>query len=543
MTHARLPRIAALSLGLALAALALLWAAGPAARPAQANALQQSVMQDDDLLIYRGNTVMQSTLRRMKAAGVDTVRVTVLWSVVAENLKKRPKDPTKPGSYPARNWQKYDSMATVAQQQGINVLFNITGPGPAWGHEKSPIKADAKTWKPKATEFAKFVQAVGTRYSGTFKVGSFVPPRVTMWSLFNEPNQGAWLTPQYFKDPTLKKLIAVSPIVYRELYLRGRKALDASGHGGDVVLFGETAPLGDPKGRKTDRKAMAPVEFIRELFCVAPNGRKYAGKEAKARKCDQFKSLGPIRTSGLGHHPYTRSDPPSKPPRAGGYTMGNLSKLISDLDKYAKFGNVQVGGDPKNRTVPVWMTEYGYETNPPDVVNGIAPELQAQYINEGEYIAYQNPRVFSQSQFLLRDVSPVTKGTKKNSAAYWFTYQSGLFTAPPADKPKPAFAAYQLPLVATVASRAGAGGVANLWGQLRFRPNGTLGDSVIIQFRPQGGTEWTTAGDPVPANGAGFFTAQRDAPVSGSWRAIWFGENYGFTGFVTSREALLKFSG
>jgi hypothetical protein len=63
----------------------------------------------------------------------------------------------------------------------------------------------------------------------------------------------------------------------------------------------------------------------------------------------------------------------------------------------------------------------------------------------------------------------------------------------------------------------------------------------VLQFRPQGGTDWTTVGDPVPANGLGFFTAQRQAPVSGSWRAIWFGENYGFTGFVTSREALVKF--
>ena len=110
---------------------------------------------------------MASTLRRMKAAGVDTVRVTVLWSVVAENLKKRPKDPSNPRSYPSANWAKYDSMTTVAKELGINVLFNVTGPGPSWAHEKSPVKADKATWKPKATEFAKFVEAVGKRYSGS----------------------------------------------------------------------------------------------------------------------------------------------------------------------------------------------------------------------------------------------------------------------------------------------------------------------------------------------------------------------------------------
>src|SRR4029453_17943657 len=93
-----LPRVALF--GAVFLIILLLWLAGPAARPAHANGLQQSVMQDDDLLLYRGNTVMQSTLRRMKAAGVDTVRVTVLWSVVAQNIKKRPKDPSNPRSYP-----------------------------------------------------------------------------------------------------------------------------------------------------------------------------------------------------------------------------------------------------------------------------------------------------------------------------------------------------------------------------------------------------------------------------------------------------------
>jgi hypothetical protein len=91
----------------------------------------------------------------------------------------------------------------------------------------------------------------------------------------------------------------------------------------------------------------------------------------------------------------------------------------------------------------------------------------------------RRPAMMSQSQFLLRDVPPVTKGTKKNSAAYWFTYQSGLFTMPPEDKPKPAFAAYQLPLVATVATRSGDGGTVNLWGRLRFRPKATRSRATL----------------------------------------------------------------
>jgi len=83
---------------LALALVAALLLAMPAA--AQASDTQVSMMMDDDNLLYRGDAVRDQTMTRMKQVGVDVVRVTVLWSVVAERAKSSKRrarrfDPTR----------------------------------------------------------------------------------------------------------------------------------------------------------------------------------------------------------------------------------------------------------------------------------------------------------------------------------------------------------------------------------------------------------------------------------------------------------------
>src|SRR6059058_1952981 len=55
--------------------------------PARASDTQYSIMMDDDQLIYSGDAVRDAALHKMASAGVDIVRVTVLWSVVANGAK------------------------------------------------------------------------------------------------------------------------------------------------------------------------------------------------------------------------------------------------------------------------------------------------------------------------------------------------------------------------------------------------------------------------------------------------------------------------
>ena len=41
---------------------------------------------------------------------------------------------------------------------------------------------------------------------------------------------------------------------------------------------------------------------------------------------------------------------------------------------------------------PLWLTEYGYQTNPPDRLLGVSYALQAKYIGEAALHVWQQPR-------------------------------------------------------------------------------------------------------------------------------------------------------
>ncbi len=524
--------------------LALLLGAVLAPSAAQASPTQMSIMMDDDLLVYRDDSTAAKTLTQMKSLGVDTVRVTVLWKTVAEFAKftkadlaklkgeknQRVRDaarrqnkrfkPANPSTYPTRNWDRYDNLVRAATDQRIRVYFNITGPGPAWAHAKKPKGSTAlqTTFKPRAREFKLFVTALGKRFSGTYRDenGSrSVLPRVTMWSLWNEPNQGGWLSPQW--EQRGGQTVPASPALFRKLHQAGYAGLVAAGHRIDnsIILLGETAPLGSDA--KTGKSPLRPKQFLREVFCIQPDGTPYSGAAAAARDCGDL-AKGPLTANGYAHHPYTKNLPPTqRDPSPDAVTMANISELGTLLDELSAKTN---GALPGN--LQLFMTEYGFETNPPDPFSGVLPALQAKYNTAGEYLAWANPRIASQAQFLLADVAPV-RARKKGSKGYWFTYQSGLFYQ--RGQPKPAAYAYSFPFVATPigVDAATAAPVFNLWGQLRFRPNGAP-DTVQIQWHPKDNSAgWFDVGDPAPVDFLGYFNVSRVAPflVPGDWRAAW----------------------
>ena len=51
----------------------------------------------------------------------------------------------------------------------------------------------------------------------------------------------------------------------------------------------------------------------------------------------------------------------------------------------------------------LWITEYGYQTNPPDTIFGVTYSKQAKYLTQAVAIARANPRVDMFLWFLLRD--------------------------------------------------------------------------------------------------------------------------------------------
>jgi hypothetical protein len=514
---------------------------------AQASPTQLSIMMDDNLLLYRDDNVAARSLTQMQSLGVDAVRVTVLWKNVAENarfskaeLAKLPKGrikravqrqnrrfrATQPGTYPIRNWDRYDNLVKAAADNGIRVYFNVTGPGPAWAHTKPPknLRALGGTYKPKVGAFKQFVQAVGTRFSGTYRDenGSRAAlPRVSFWSLWNEPNQAGWLSPQWEKRGS--SIVPASPALFRKLHQYGYKGLVASGHrvDNDVILLGETAPLG--VDNRNPKSPMRPGLFLRELACVSPAGTRYSGSAATARACGDFAARGPLQANGYAHHPYTKNVPPTvRDPSPDAMTMANVADLGTLLDSLSAQTNGAIPAD-----LPLFMTEFGFETSPPDPYSGIPLDSQAQFNMIGEHQAWSNPRIAAQSQFLLQDVEPLRKH-KRGSKAYWFTYQSGLYYNSRSNPgAKPAAYAYQLPFLAFGgdADLATGNQKFTLWGQLRFLKNGVPG-IVHIQWKPKDNSlDWQTVGEPVAIDERGYFNVERVTPGNaiGDWRAAFLG--------------------
>lgn len=471
--------------------------AGLSALPATAAAgsRQESTFQDDNLLVFAEPEAVAQTMDKLKGLGVDRLRVSVFWGSVAPDADKQTKpafDASDPAAYPNAAWDRYDTIVRLARQRGLLLNFDVTSPAPHWATGSLKDRPDLdKNFDPSPTEFGAFVRAVGTRYSG-----SYVPrgqataplPRVDYWTVWNEPNQPGWLTPQWDVDPrTSTALIETAPRIYRALLDEMYAGLVATGHGKDTILIGETAPKGQER-KKGPTRAIKPGRFIRRLYCLDDNLQFLKGTSAEARGCPvagqatRFAAEHPglFKATGYAHHPYELTFAPHRPPKyADNYTTANLGDLSSLLRRvYQRYGQKPPGA---GRDVPLYLTEFGYQTSPPDPA-GVSFAKQAAYNNEAEWITYRNPRVRTLTQFLLVDDKP-TAGITNPIEAFGGTFQSGLTTQQ--GKVKPALLAYTLPIF--LPSRTvRAGRRLRVWGLVRPAANGTA-PQVQLQLRTPGG--------------------------------------------------------
>jgi hypothetical protein len=293
-------------------------------------------------------------------------------------------------------------------------------------------------------------------------------------------------------------------VLYRKLYRAGHAALAASGHGGDQILLGETAPVGNDKLGELSH--LKPARFLRDLFCLDKRLRPLKGARAKRAECD-FDKAGPLRATGYGHHPYSVMEAPTAPSEDPDFIrLGDAKRLERLLDAAGRAGRIPRG-------LPVWYTEYGYQTAP-DPFRGVPLERQAAWLVAAEHAAWSDPRVASTAQFLLRDDEPraiYAPGTM----GYWATYQSGLQFAD--GTPKPAYDAYRLPLLAPEGVQPGQ--PLTLWGMVRPGPNGEA-QRVQIEFRGASG-EWVALPDQVITDGRGYFSFTVPQAQAGEYRFQW----------------------
>ncbi len=456
-----------------------------AAAPAAASHDQESIFEDEHQLLESGPAVAATALDDIDALGADSVRSLVLWARVAPGRRPARFKATDPRAYPPAAWDPYDDLVRGTRARGLGLILSPSTPIPIWA---SRCKHRTATCKPDPKAYRAFVTALGRRYSGAYadeNQGGGVLPRVRRWSLLNEPNQPGWLTPQY--ERKRGRLVATAAVVYRALARAGIAGLRASGHRRDQVLLGETGPIGRLTGRLA-RRPIAPVEFLRKLFCLTPGGRR-----SKARGCRGFKRLA---VSGFAHHPYQRggSRPPAEPPEAAGeITISAPGRLRRVLDAAARARRIP-------RRLPVYYTEFGFQTNPPDRIFGVRAALQPAYLNQSDWMAYRDRRVRGVGQYKLVDDAPLP------------SFQSGLRFGD--GRPKPGYAAYRLPIWVS-----GRGARLRVYGQVRPAANGTP-QTVRIQVRPPKGGAFTTVRTVTVRSRRGQFLV-RVPRRPGVWRLVW----------------------
>jgi hypothetical protein len=436
----------------------------------------ESLFQDDNHLIYASTPTVTHTLDTLAALGVQRIRATVLWRDIAPDptARRAPAhfDATSPADYPASNWTPYDRLVELAAAHGIGIDFNVGAPGPRWAMAPGAPNAKFGThWYPSAARFGRFVTALGRRYSGTYRAaGGALVPRVGYWSIWNEPNQPGWLAPQW------RHSLMISPVLYRGYVAAAFSALRVTGHGpnSDTILVGELAPEGAESRAHSYSEPMPPMPFLRALYCVDQDYRPLTGAAATRLGCPKpvdfvGENPGLFSATGFAHHPYSFFLAPDAPMADPNFVpLSDLGRLEHGLDAiFAAYG--------ARRRLPLYLTEYGYATNPPNPYSGVSLSRQAAYINEGEYLAWKDPRVRALSQFLLYDSAPNPQ-YPRGSPRYWSTFQTGLLFA--GGSPKPSLEAYRLPIF--VPDPVLRGGKVFVWGQVRPARTRTR---VQIQWR------------------------------------------------------------
>jgi hypothetical protein len=278
---------------------------------------------------------------------------------------------------------------------------------------------------------------------------------------------------------------------------------------------------------------MAPLVFLRAMYCVDSSYRRLTGATAANRGCpttarasNSFRAQNPalFRASGVSDHPYMRWYPPNdeRDPNPNFSSLGQIGQLERALDRLER-----AYGSPSR--FRIWNTEFGYITSPPKhdkQYEPVAPHYYpwvsqataAYYDNWAEYISWRDPRIASFFQYLLHDPLPSNKSTD------WGGYASGLlnynFT------PKAGFGAWRLPVYLPV-TNARRGQSLEVWGCLRparYAISDTSEAQTVaiqLQTRPHGPFETVQTVPIAQPEASCYFDVRVKFPAGGTVRLGW----------------------
>jgi hypothetical protein len=422
------------------------------AGPASASRQLEVGISDDAILLHDPDRAAL-IVPKWRAAGVDTVRVQVRWVGVAP----APDSPVPPPFFdatdpddPQYDWAYLDRAIELLVANGMTPLLEITGSGPLWS-SAVPAQGSPRIL-PDPVRFGQFATAVARRYGR-------VADRYIIW---NEPNQPLWLQPQQECAAGHKRCSPVAPHVYRSLVRAAYPAIHAADPGAQVIA-GALAPRGaDPVQRN---RPLRPLAFVRAFGCV---DERY--KPIRTGRCRGFV---PARIDGFAYHPHAiKASPETPSPRSDDATIADLRKLEDTLDAVQRARGFTT---PTGAHTPLHLTEFGYQTSPPDPYDGVTGAQQSRWLQQAAYLAWRDPRVRTLVQYEWQDEGVKNLGSGRRAFAGW---QSGLLFAD--GRPKAALGGFQRPFYADVVTRAPQ---VRFWGQVR---PGTRHDVALQRRSPSG---------------------------------------------------------
>jgi len=314
-------------------------------------------------------------------------------------------------------------------------------------------------WEPQPRLFGQFAKAVARRY-GRRAAGRY-GGQVSMYSIWNEPNLEHYLMPQLRRMPGGP--IDLAAARYRRLWHEGWKAIAAYDRPlRDKVLFGETAAIS------------SPMDTLNAALCLDEQGRPFRGRRRALQGCAR---VGRLPIGGIAVHPYNQDAGGSVFTRSftlDSLPLGYLPRLHRLMDRAARLGRI-----PRGRGI--YITEFGFQSSPPDRLVRIGLGRHAAALNEAERLFFGDRRIKAVAQYELYDAPRERE------------FNTGLRLR--GGRRKPAWQAFRMPLTVTRLSPT----LVEVWGAARPATG-----RVRVDVRASSGGRFTRVARPA-TNPAGYF--------------------------------------
>ena len=324
----------------------------------------------------------QTFYPRLGELHAQLLRVHLNWGGRLGVAQRRPENGFDPAD-PAYDWSRYDRIVLRADEQGVRIVFSIFG-SPRWANGgQLPTRAPRH-----ASDLQDFAFAAAERYAGDYVRDDGVTlPAVRRWTAWNEPNLPIGLVPQWKRVGG--HWVIRSAVDYARICNAIVDGIHSTLLRGEQVACGDTSPRGN-NAPTSSRPTTSPIAFLRAM-----------------------KKAGTTGFDAYAHHPYAlnpNETPTTRPRARTAVSFANIDDMIKVV--------TQLYGRK-----PIWIDEYGYQTNPPDHMLGVTLAAQARYLTASVRIARANPRITMLLWFLLCDESRLGG------------WQSGLETASGVRKP------------------------------------------------------------------------------------------------------------